>query len=153
MTLVEIWVLSPVGPSLANPKSESLASYSYWIRLQYKNQNYERDKKMENSIFTPSRRILDAFKSLYITFESCKNSRPLAAPMAIFSRKDQERICEDPGNKHFWYELTAFRSYYIEIDIELSVKLTYFGIDGFPSFLLTWIRIPKVDYLHLNSIR
>ena len=25
MTLVETWLLSPVGPSLANPKSESLA--------------------------------------------------------------------------------------------------------------------------------
>lgn len=27
MTLVETWLLSPTGPSLANPKSESLALY------------------------------------------------------------------------------------------------------------------------------
>jgi len=59
---VDTCVLSPVGPSFASPKSESFG-------LKFSSNN-----------------TFDALKSRYITggsADSCKYSRPLAAPSAI----------------------------------------------------------------------
>jgi len=81
MTWVETWVLSPVGPAFAKPKSESLALNS------------------------ESSRMLDALKSRYMTWfsASCRKDKPLAAP-----RREVAGAAEEAGEVATSAQATAY---------------------------------------------
>ena len=97
MTCVDTWVLSPVGPAFAKPKSESFALNSC-IETRTKHKIKDHSTRQTWSAIrvrchkfliklTESSRIFDALKSRYMTWfsASCKNDKPLAAPIATLS--------------------------------------------------------------------
>jgi hypothetical protein len=108
MTCVETWVLSPVGPAFAKPKSESFALNSYIDEkevkeiikqdLPKKNRSLPRTRMSRHFMYTESRRMFDALKSRYMTWfsASCRNDKPLAAPIATLSLVPQDKGSAPP---------------------------------------------------------
>lgn len=109
-TRVDTWAISPTGPSLANPKSDSFALKSCIDRWtnQYDQHNawYSTIKGMNNQvsiymahaelklkhiyIHTSLSRMLDVLKSRKITGISCswRKASPFAAPSTIFTLRN-----------------------------------------------------------------
>lgn len=116
ITWVDTWVLSPVGPAFANPKSDNFELNScipkwncqwkwkwraHWQKIILVNSLCQSKTWVARCVHTPSRRMLDALKSLYMTCcsASCKNESPLAAPIATLILVAQDSGWGPPGKQ------------------------------------------------------